>query len=64
MGKGSGARCWSQAPSPGAIAAEGEDIADRFLLNEEIVGFLYLGTREGAAKTLPALEPQDYLSRW
>lgn len=31
---------------------------------EEITGFLYLGTRATAAKNLPALEPDDFLSSW
>jgi len=32
--------------------------------NEEITGFIYLGTRDGSAKTLPELDPDDFLSRW
>jgi nitroreductase len=32
--------------------------------NEEIVAFLYLGTRMGGAKALPQLAPGDYLSHW
>ncbi|MEH6519254.1 MAG: nitroreductase family protein [Halioglobus sp.] len=32
--------------------------------DEEITGFLYLGTREGRAKNLPQLDPQDFVSRW
>ena len=32
--------------------------------NEEIVGFIYLGTREGPAKNLPALDTADFLSCW
>jgi nitroreductase len=32
--------------------------------NEEIIGFIYLGSREGAGKTLPALSPADFLSSW
>ncbi|MFV0275963.1 MAG: nitroreductase family protein [Parahaliea sp.] len=31
---------------------------------EEIIGFLYLGTRSGAAKPLPELDPDDFLSQW
>lgn len=31
---------------------------------EEITGFLYLGTRAGAPKSLPDLDPQDFLSHW
>ncbi|TXS92734.1 nitroreductase [Parahaliea maris] len=32
--------------------------------NEEITGFLYLGTRASAPKSLPGLNPQDFLSHW
>jgi nitroreductase len=32
--------------------------------NEEIVAFLYLGTRAGSAKPLPTLAPEDFLSYW
>jgi nitroreductase len=32
--------------------------------NEEIVGFLYLGTRQGDAKSLPAINSDDYLAAW
>lgn len=32
--------------------------------NEEIVGFLYLGTRSGKSKPLPDLAPEDFLSSW
>ena len=32
--------------------------------NEEIVGFVYLGTRDGAAKTLPHLDTADFVSSW
>ena len=32
--------------------------------NEEIIGFLYLGTRQGDPKPLPQMEPADYVSRW
>jgi nitroreductase len=32
--------------------------------NEEIIGFLYLGTRDGAAKPLPRLEAGDFVSNW
>lgn len=31
---------------------------------EEIVGFLYLGTRSGRAKALPELDPDAFLSYW
>lgn len=32
--------------------------------NEEIVGFVYLGSRDGAAKPLPALNVADFVSAW
>ncbi len=32
--------------------------------NEEIIGFLYFGTRDGEAKRLPAREVNDYVSYW
>ena len=32
--------------------------------NEEIIGFLYLGTRDGPAKTVPPLNPDHFLSDW
>ncbi|MEE4277300.1 MAG: nitroreductase [Halieaceae bacterium] len=31
---------------------------------EEIVGFIYLGTRDGAAKPLPDLDPADFHREW
>ena len=32
--------------------------------SEEIIGFLYLGTRDGAAKPLPSLDTADFVSAW
>lgn len=32
--------------------------------NEEVVAFLYLGTREGAPKTLPNLAPEEFCREW
>ena len=32
--------------------------------SEEIVGFLYFGTREGQAKSLPTREVENYVSYW
>ena len=32
--------------------------------NEEIVGLVYLGTRDGVAKSLPSLDTADYVSNW
>jgi nitroreductase len=32
--------------------------------HEEVIAFLYLGTRDGPAKTLPPLNPDHFLSEW
>ncbi|TCO78322.1 nitroreductase [Chromatocurvus halotolerans] len=32
--------------------------------DEEITAFLYIGTREGTAKTLPAMSTDDFVARW
>lgn len=32
--------------------------------NEEIIGFLYIGSRDGSAKTIPALHTADFVSTW
>ncbi len=32
--------------------------------NEEIIGFLYIGTRDGKAKPLPEREPRHFVSEW
>jgi nitroreductase len=32
--------------------------------NEEIIGFVYLGSRDGAAKPVPPLDPVDFVSAW
>ena len=32
--------------------------------DEEVIAFLYIGSREGAAKTLPPLDTADYVSTW
>ena len=32
--------------------------------NEELTGFIYLGTREGAGKLLPALDAAEFISNW
>ncbi|MEP4485183.1 MAG: nitroreductase family protein [Halioglobus sp.] len=33
-------------------------------LDQEIVGFIYLGTRTGKSKTLPTINPVEFISRW
>ncbi|MFT4518161.1 MAG: nitroreductase [Halioglobus sp.] len=32
--------------------------------DEEIIGFLYLGSREGKAKSIPQLDTADFVSSW
>lgn len=32
--------------------------------NEEIVGFLYIGSRDGGAKPLPELPPSQFVQQW
>jgi nitroreductase len=32
--------------------------------SEEIIGFLYIGSRDGAAKTVPPLDTADFVSVW
>ncbi len=32
--------------------------------NEEVIGFVYLGTRDGAPKALPPLASADFVSTW
>ena len=32
--------------------------------NEEIIGFLYLGSRDGTSKAIPELNPDHFLSDW
>jgi len=38
----------------------GLDLTD----SEEIIGFLYIGSRDGSAKTIPALHTADFVSTW
>ena len=49
----------------GAAAFDRTVMADLGLSrNEEIVGFLYLGTRDGPSKMIPELDPDHFLSSW
>jgi hypothetical protein len=32
--------------------------------NEEIVGFIYIGSREGTAKAVPQLSTAEFVSTW
>ncbi len=43
-----------------ATVTEALGLAD----NEQIIGFLYFGSRDGAAKPLPARKVEDYVSYW
>ena len=36
----------------------------RLEADEEIIGFLYLGTREGSPKSLPQVDAADFVSNW
>ncbi len=51
-------RTGNPAYDPEVVAALGGSA------NEEIVAFLYIGTRDGTAKTLPATNPDDFVARW
>jgi len=33
-------------------------------ISEEIIGFLYIGSRDGAAKAIPPLDAADFVSAW
>ncbi len=43
-----------------AIVNKALGVAD----NEQIIGFLYFGSRDGAAKSLPDRKVEDYVSYW
>ena len=45
------------ATDPHVISALGVD-------KDEVIGFLYLGTREGPSKLTPALDPEDYITHF
>jgi nitroreductase len=47
-------------------AAFDRAVMDRLGLekSEEIIGFLYVGTRNGSAKSIPSLDPADFVSTW
>lgn len=32
--------------------------------NEEVIGFIYIGSRQGTAKTIPQLDTADFVSAW
>ena len=51
-------RTGNAAYDPDVVAALGG------ATNEEIVAFLYIGTRERSAKALPSINPDDFVSHW
>lgn len=51
-------RTGAAAQDPAVMAALGMSA------NEEIVGFIYLGTRDGAPKPVPVLDAADFVSAW
>ena len=58
LGFGAMWRTGLHATDPHVISALGGGEQD------EVIGFLYLGTREGPAKLIPALDPQDYVTHF
>lgn len=61
----------AEASGYAGIWRTGEPAFDRQVMNslglaetEEIIGFLYVGTRAGAAKTIPQLDTADFVSSW
>jgi nitroreductase len=58
LGFGSMWRTGVYATDPTVVAALGGDVQD------EVIGFLYLGTREGPSKKLPALDPADFMTHF
>jgi nitroreductase len=47
-------------------AAFDRAVMDRLGLadNEEVIGFVYIGTREGSPKNVPSLDAADFVSTW
>ena len=58
LGFGSMWRTGLYATDPHVISALGG--ADK----DEVIGFLYLGTREGPSKLTPTLDPEDYITHF
>jgi nitroreductase len=58
LGFGSMWRTGVYATDPHVISALGGAEKD------EVIGFLYLGTREGPSKLVPALDPEDYITHF
>ena len=54
-----------QTRDPRTVFAEKDHLDGLGLApSEEIVGFLYLGSREGRAKPIPKLDTVDFVSTW
>ena len=58
LGFGSMWRTGLYATDPHVISALGGGDKD------EVIGFLYLGTREGPSKLTPALDPEDFITHF
>ncbi|WP_413043779.1 nitroreductase [Pseudomonas sp. YJ42] len=61
----------AHAQGLGAVWRTGEFAYDRHVAqrlglaeNEQVLGFIYLGTPEGNLRTPPELDPQSFVSRW
>jgi len=61
----------AEASGYAGIWRTGEAAFDRAVLsalgladNEEIIGFVYLGSRDGPAKNLPAMDTAGFVSNW
>ncbi len=61
----------AEAAGFAGIWRTGEPAFDRNVMSalglsseEEITGFIYLGSREGNPKPLPVLDPDDFISNW
>jgi nitroreductase len=61
----------AEASGYAGIWRTGDAAVDRAVMNalglaanEEIVGFVYLGSREGTGKSLPDLDTADFVSSW
>jgi len=61
----------SEASGYAGIWRTGDAAFDRCVMHglgleadEEIVGFLYIGTRDGTAKPIPQLDTADFVSNW
>lgn len=58
LGYGAMWRTGQYATDPHVVEALGGGVQD------EVIGFLYLGTRKGPSKNLPELDPRDFLTHF